>query len=169
MPSPFLQPLRRIKPTVFLEVPASQWLPWALGWALVCATFAHLLVCRIEYWSQKKERSSEPADALYEQALQVTHDIRSPVSALWSILPRTDFREKADRELFTECVRRMHQIAEDLLAKYRRQDCNPGFAHLGHAVLQAVAECRAAESQRRPTLQVAFRSPGVEHVCRAGS
>lgn len=150
------QSLSRIRPTVFLEVPASHWLPWAFGWAVVCATLAHLLVWRMMYWSRKKQEKQRARDALYEQALQVTHDIRSPVSALWSILPRTDFREKADRELFTECVRRMHQIAEDLLAKYRRQDSNPGFAHLGHAVLQAVAECRAAESQRRPTLQVTF-------------
>jgi signal transduction histidine kinase len=150
------QPLNRIQPTVFLEIPVSQWLPWALGWAVVCAILARLLVWRIEFWRHKKREKQRARDALYEQALQVTHDIRSPVSALWSILPRTDFREKADRELFTECVRRMYQIAEDLLAKYRLQDSNPGFAHLGHAVLQAVAECRAAESQRRPTLQVGF-------------
>jgi signal transduction histidine kinase len=150
------QPLGRIRPTVYLRVPASQWLPWALVSAVLCATFAHLLFWRIEFWSRKRREKQRARDALYDQALQVTHDIRSPVSALWSILPRTDFREKADRELFTECVRRMHQIAEDLLAKYRRQDSNPGFAHLGHAVLQAVAECRAAESQRRPTLRVVF-------------
>lgn len=150
------QPLRRVQPTIYLQVPASQWLPWALLWAVACAAFAHLLFWRVEVWSRKKREKQRARDALYDQALQVTHDIRSPVSALWSILPRTEFREKADRELFTECVRRMHQIAEDLLAKYRRQDSNPGFAHLGHAVLQAVAECRAAESQRRPTLQVVF-------------
>lgn len=150
------QPLSRIRPTLFLEVPPSQWLPWALGWALVCAIFAHLLSWRIGFWIRRRRERQQARDALYDQALQVTHDIRSPVSALWSILPRTDFREKADRELFTECVRRMHQITEDLLSKYRRQDSNPGFAHLGHAVLQAVAECRAAESQRRPTLQFVF-------------
>jgi signal transduction histidine kinase len=161
------QPLGRVQPRVFLQVPASHWLPWGLLWALTAAALAHLVIWRLEFWIRKRREKQRARDALYEQALQVTHDIRSPVSALWSILPRTDFREKADRELFTECVRRMHQIAEDLLAKYRRQDSNPGFAHLGHAVLQAVAECRAAESQRRPGLKVEFSKSQEWSTCIA--
>ncbi len=161
------EPLGRVQPRVFLQVPASHWLPWGIIWAFTAAALAHLVFWRSEFWIRKRREKQRARDALYEQALQVTHDIRSPVSALWSILPRTDFREKADRELFTQCVRRMHQIAEDLLAKYRRQDSNPGFAHLGQAVLQAVAECRAAESQRRPGLKVVFSKSQEWSTCIA--
>jgi signal transduction histidine kinase len=90
---------------------------------------------------------SEGARKLAELAAQVAHDIRSPLAALDSLLPRLKGTSEEDRALASGAAERIRLIAEDLLAR-NRGDSPEGSTGasavvvLGEAVKSVVAEKR---------------------------
>lgn len=75
-------------------------------------------------------RENEKAKALSEIAAQVSHDIRSPLSALNIVVGNLDSIPDEKRQLIHDVSSRINKIANDLLARYRissTPDANSGL------------------------------------------
>lgn len=100
------------------------WLMRLLGWAII-----GLLVVFFRTRNRHKENllkmRLETADALNRISAQVSHDIRSPLSALNLLVSRLEGLPEDQRTIIRTATRRINDIANHLLQRSRAGGVNP--------------------------------------------
>lgn len=76
---------------------------------------------------EKAEALLEERTQFYDAALQVAHDIRSPAAALEMLAKTTNNLPEEQRIILRNATARIHDIANQLLAKYRGDDTETGL------------------------------------------
>jgi signal transduction histidine kinase len=87
---------------------------------------SQILMLLFMIWTvQRAERiRTESESSLAQQALQVAHDIRSPLTALNVVLREVDVLPEDLRQIIRSSVGRIHDIANDLLERHRERQAS---------------------------------------------
>lgn len=104
--------------------------------------------------------SQKQAKALFEQASQIAHDIRSPLTALNMVVSTLANIESAKQNLLRLSINRINDIANDLLAKNKGdniQDDDLEPQLISRLIEQLISEKRA-EYGDRPGLKIRFEN-----------
>jgi signal transduction histidine kinase len=115
---------------------------WASGFALlliVLLMFSVRLIVKRRMGREfvDHEYQAQKAKALNQLAAQVAHDIRSPLAALNMVLNNDAQMNKDHQSIALESAQRIHEIAADLLERYR-EDKTP--ARLRETFLTTILE-----------------------------
>lgn len=115
-------------------------------------TQANLLIETLDRHTRLLAEQAE-TKAFADLALQVSHDIRSPLSALNLALPSLSGISEERQEIIRTCVRRISSIAEDLNKKGRNAS-RGGRRESAFRLIRAVMDEKVVQFQARPQLEL---------------
>ena len=115
---------------------------------------------RLDEWRTRLAREQAGSEALFKLSAQVAHDIRSPLSALDSVIKDVEQLPGETRLVVQSAIGRIREIADDLIDRNRQMKTEGGTAQAGPApapqLLTALIEPLIAEKHLQ------FRSqPGI--------
>ncbi len=88
------------------------------------------------------ERELQISRTRYEMALQVAHDIRTPVTALKMVAALDVGLNDDSKDLIAKAAQRINLVADNLLSEFRREQSKKRFS-LNNALKDIIAECAA--------------------------
>lgn len=116
--------------------------------------------------AERQAQEGETWRRLGEQAANVAHDIRSPLSALASIMPLVAENEPV-REVANMAIGRIRHVADDLLVKRKEASERRSGLYASQpqlvepAVKQVLTELRIRFAKSRPEVDLLFAPSGV--------
>lgn len=123
---------------------------------------------RLEEWRTRLAREQAGAEALFIVSAQVAHDIRSPLAALESVTKDIEQLPKETRTVVQSALSRIHDIADDLIAKNRGVKAGetaapdipaaePAHAQLLAALINPVISEKRLQFRSRPGIGIEAR------------
>lgn len=137
-----------VSPALRLVLPAANWWAQASVCAIAGVVCFVLLAASIHVLRAVRAQKTAASEALYRQALQLAHDIRSPVSALRTLDSRMQRLGNEPLLVYRTAVQRIHGVADGLLTKFRAENFGPSYSWLGHVACRLVEEIGSADGLR---------------------
>jgi len=109
---------------------------------------------------QNQLLAAEKNRAIVDISRQVAHDIRSPLTALNIFASTVKGLSDEHKQVAVQAIRRIDQIASDLLQKSKAQKGDHQLSDLNLLIKQVVSE-KKLEYQNRPLIKIEYSNPAA--------